>query len=1051
MRRRVFAAFTVFALAFGAVVPTAAAAGGSVARFQKISVAQIDPQLLPLLLDKSRQVDVMVQLADEPVAAQVGDATDNGTTVTTSQRDTWRSQIKANQTPVVDAIAKDGGTVLSQMQDAYDGVHVHLPAAAVSTIAAMPGVVGVHIVPTYTPALTESVPYVGAPQAWTSSGGTGAGVKIAVIDTGIDYYHADFGGSGDPADYTYGLANETTVPAYNQSNRKQAFPSAKIPVGWDFVGDAYDASSTTPADTIPHPDGNPLDCNSHGTHTASTIAGFGELSDGSTYHGPYNSSIYGPTTDFKIGPGVAPNATLYIYKVFGCNGSTDVVTEAINQAVKDGADVISMSLGFDFGTSDTPDAVAADNASRAGVVVVAASGNEGTSAYMTSTPASSSRTISVAALDSNATFPGATIEIGTGIAALDANNGPLSVTGVLDVLKSFDPDPTTLDGVSPAGISFGCSAADYAGASGKIVVTARGNCARVLRAQLGQGAGAAAVIMVNNAAGLPPFEGPIPGVMIPFIGVDQSAADALLGADTDTVTISSAGMLSNPTYKQLASFSSWGPRFGDSALKPDVTAPGVSIVAAGMGTGDDVLVDSGTSMATPHVAGVAALVIAAHPKWTVNEVKAAIMSTADDTSAKIDGYDPLGAGSGVVQAQLATTTAAVALTRDHLDNLSFGYQPALGSYHGVESFTIDNESSRSITYNLSATFIGDPAGANVNVVPSRVTVPARQSRDVAVTLSLSSSDVAALPQADTFSGVGPGAVFTLEGLVNATPTTSGAGVYPLHMPFLLVPRGESSVAAGPPSPYKVTHAVATANVLLKNKGIHDGTADVYSWGIYDKSQTKDIASVRAVGVQSQPAEILGGDDSTDMALVFAINGWSQWSNAAAAEYDIAIDTNGDGKTDFYVVGADLGYYYASPGSFDGVEASFTFDAAGDLINAFYADAPMNGSVIELPALASHLGITSAAPTFSYSITGFDLLTGAIDSVPGTATYNAFTPSLSNGDFVSLARGASATLPISVNLALQKTTPSLGWMVVSLDNPNGAAQAALIPVGRLPNH
>ncbi len=405
----------------------------------------------------------------------------------------------------------------------------------------------------------------------------------------------------------------------------------------------------------------------------------GVLEDGSTYTGPYNSSIYG-STDFKIGPGVAPQAQLYIYRVFGCEGSSDVVTEAINQAVKDGADVISMSLGSDFGTSDTPDAVAADNASRAGVVVVAASGNEGTSAYMTSTPASSSRAISVAAVDSNATFPGATISVGS-IAALDANNGPLPVTGTLDVLGA------------PGAISLGCDDSDYTangGVAGKIVVTERGSCARVLRAQLGQEYGAAAVIMVNTSAGLPPFEGPIPGVTIPFIGVEAADGAALEAANGDTVTISSAGMLANPTYKDLASFSSWGPRFGDSALKPEVTAPGVSIVAAGMGTGNDVLVDSGTSMATPHVAGVAALVIAAHPDWSVNEVKAAIMSTADDSSAKILGYDPLGAGSGVVQAQLATTTAAVALTRDKLDTLSFD-NVALGGPYSADPDLHDRE------------------------------------------------------------------------------------------------------------------------------------------------------------------------------------------------------------------------------------------------------------------------------------------------------------------------------------------------------------------------
>ena len=700
--------------------------------------------------------------------------------------------------------------------------------------------------------------------------------------------------------------------------------------------------------------------------------------------------------------------------------------------------MISMSLGSDFGTSDTPDAVASENASRAGVVVVAASGNEGSAAYMAGTPASSSRTISVAALDSNATFPGATIKLTPNISALDANNGPLPVTGNLVVLQSGGT------------ISLGCDASDYAGIHpGDIVVTARGVCARVLRAQLGQAAGAGAVIMVNNGPGLPPFEGPIAGVTIPFIGVQESDGAALLAADgTKNVTIASAGQLANPTYQQLADFTSYGPRFGDSALKPDVTAPGVSIVAAGMGTGDDVLVDSGTSMATPHIAGIAALVRASNPYWSVNEVKAAIMSTADDTSARIIGYDPLGAGSGVAQAQRATTTAAIALTSDHLDSLAFGYQPLGGSYSGTRSFIIENKSFRPITYNLAASFIGSSSGAKVKVSPSKITVPGHQSANVTVTLSLSAAAVAALPTVDMTPNQTYGMVLSIEGVVTAKPTFSLGNVYPLHVPFLLVPRGDSAVTVGPQSPYHVASGVATASVLLKNKGLHSGAADVYSWGIYDKDHTAGIASIRAVGVQSQPAASCGAA-AGDSCLVFAINGWHQASNAAAAEYDIAIDTNNDGTPDFFVVGADLGYY--TTGSFNGVEASFEFDAAGDLIDGFLADAPMNGSVIELPAIASEIGLTSASPTFTYAITGFDEITGNVDAVASTAAYNAFNPSVSNGQFVALASGTVTTLPVAVNINRQKTTPALGWMVVSLDNPNGAAQAALIPVGKVPAH
>jgi hypothetical protein len=279
---------------------------------------------------------------------------------------------------------------------------------------------------------------------------------------------------------------------------------------------------------------------------------------------------------------------------------------------------------------------------------------------------------------------------------------------------------------------------------------------------------------------------------------------------------------------------------------------------------------------------------------------------------------------------------------------------------------------------------------------------------------------------------------------------SGAGVYALHVPFLFVPRGTSDVTVGKTAPYRLSHGVATTSVDLRNRGIHDGTADVYAWGISAKDTVKGIASVRAVGVQSNPGSFCGqGIDDSDRCMVFAINGWHQWSNASGAEFDIAIDTNRDGVTDYLVVALDLGAVLT--GSFNGIDASFTFTPAGELVDAFYADAPMNGSVIELPALASDLGLNASSPAFSYSITGFDLITGNVDAVAGHALYNAFSPSVSNAQFVTLPAGRSAKLSLSVDPQLQRNAPALGWMIASLDNRNGAAQAALIPVGKLPGH
>ncbi len=134
--------------------------------------------------------------------------------------------------------------------------------------------------------------------------------------------------------------------------------------------------------------------------------------------------------------------------------------------------------------------------------------------------------------------------------------------------------------------------------------------------------------MINNADGLPPYEYAIGGVTIPFIGVSAADEDRFTTDDDKTVTIKDAGIIGNPTYGQIADFTSAGPRRADSAIKPDITAPGVSVFSADGATTGQGKSLSGTSMASPAMAGVAALVKQAHPGWDPRDIKAAIVGTA---------------------------------------------------------------------------------------------------------------------------------------------------------------------------------------------------------------------------------------------------------------------------------------------------------------------------------------------------------------------------------------------------------------------------------------
>src|SRR4029079_13642757 len=190
--------------------------------------------------------------------------------------------------------------------------------------------------------------------------------------------------------------------------------------------------------------------------------------------------------------------------------------------------------------------------------------------------------------------------------------------------------------------------------------------------------------------------------------------------------------ITNPGYLAPASFTSAGPRTGDSALKPHVPAPGVSIFSVGVGTGNGFAVLSGTSMASPHTAGMAALVRQAHPNWNrVPYWKAAVVNTADP--AKVTGYSTRVAGSGLIQAVGATQTQVVALGDPGTATLNYGFAELGHDYNVTKTITLRNFSNKSVKFNVAAAL---PQGSThiVSLSRSTVTVPAKDTAEVRVTL-----------------------------------------------------------------------------------------------------------------------------------------------------------------------------------------------------------------------------------------------------------------------------------------------------------------------------
>ncbi|WP_026377580.1 S8 family peptidase [Aestuariimicrobium kwangyangense] len=1021
----------VLALAFPATAHAEPA--NNVKNFQTVEAgAKLASEFRPGAANPDATVKVVVQLTADPVAVVEA----NQGKLSKSQKAQLRSSLKASQEEVVKAVKAKGGRVEAQMQSAINGVKVQVKRGDVASLAALPGVKSVTAVHVYTFDNATSVPYLGAPQAWESTGKTGKGVKVAIIDTGIDYTHADFGGPGTAAAYQAAHANET----------KPADPSLfgpnapRVKGGIDLVGDAYNANV---AGSVPKPDPNPLDCQGHGSHVAGTAAGGGVTADGASYTGPYDSST--TTKAWTVGPGVAPQADLYAVRVFGCAGSTDVTTEAIDWAVANDMDVINMSLGSTYGRDDDASAVAASNAAAAGVVVVASAGNSGGNPYMTGSPASGSGVISVAASDSTATFPGVKLSFnGNTVEAINANAATIPSTPFnIVVVKDNPATPANeAEGCSPASFTNAGISADPA-APAQVAVVVRGTCARVAKAIYGQQAGADAVVMVNSTNDLPPYEGPITEnpdtgaaytVTIPFVGVRSSDGPLFNAAAGQALTMAAA-QISNPGFGKAASFSSGGPTNGSSSLKPGVTAPGVSISSVGVGTGNGNAIMSGTSMAAPHVTGVAALAVQAHPTWSGVEISNALVSTSD--ASKLSDYRVTREGNGLVDIRQLLNTSVLASgdawnaknTRQTEASLSFGEAEFGKDYVKTKSVSLTNKGTTARTFSLSSVASPQSKPAKVSISPATVTVPAGATVKVDVTLSVNASDIPS-----SMAGPGQWSFFEVSGRVVAT-----SGDETLAVPYLLVPRSTSQVTATSKGQFDL--ARSSAVVQVKNGQAQPGTADFYTLGVTDK---KGDASSYYGGVDLRAAGVQSFADGSDQLMVFAVNSWTRFSNAATLEYDVVLDTNRDGKADKIVFAVDSGLVRADDPN--GVTEVFIYDVAtkGLSVSGFLAQAPTDSSTVLLPVYASDLDVTQASGAFDWSAASYSIEDSSVgDEFSGTAHYSPWNKAISDGDWVELAKGQKAEVKLAIDPAAASATKPLGVMVVSYDNHSGADEALLV--------
>lgn len=550
-------------------------------------------------------------------------------------------------------------------QWATNGFAVLLTAEEAKTMRNLPGVVSVQR-EQMEQLMTDAGPaFIGAPSIWnnTPAGSRGEGVVVAILDTGINHSHPSFADvGGDGYDHTNPLGSGNYVPGSYCDAVDPTFCNDKLIGAWDFVA----SDGTVPEDN----DG-------HGSHTASTTAG----------NVVYGAQLVGPTTDAILDiSGVAPHGNIIAYDVCdaGCPGSA--LAAAIDQVVIDAGNlpngIAALNYSISGGGSPYSDYVELGflAAVQAGIYVAASAGNSGPGAstvahlgpWVSTTAASThDRAVLNSVVDINSSGGGMPDITGKGFTA---GYGPAPIINSAD-----------LEGTYPGATLCAPGSFPPATFNGEIVACTRGTFGRVEKGQVVMDAGAGGYILMDTGGGLSADAHVLPGVHISQ--ADSAALVAWLATNAGNnpmASISGYVMDTHPANGDvMAGFSSRGPQLVFDVLKPDVTAPGVDVMAAAadghtLGHPDYQLL-SGTSMSSPHNAGAGALMTAMRPDLTPQEIKSAIMlSSTTANTVKEDGFTPTDAfdlGAGRVDLHAAKSAGLVLseTTQNFMDA-----NPALG-------------------------------------------------------------------------------------------------------------------------------------------------------------------------------------------------------------------------------------------------------------------------------------------------------------------------------------------------------------------------------------
>ena len=704
-----------------------------------------------------------VVLSDPPLAAEIGSRKDLKNTASIDRK----RKIDAGQAQFRNALVERSLREIGSMQTLLNAVFVKATETEAAALRGLPGVTAVREMRQFKRHLFTALDLMNVPAAWNTLGGVqnaGAGVKIGVIDSGIDQTHPAF------------QDNLLTVPAgypkCSASPGDCAYTNKKIIVARSYVQKLSLKFGDDPAETRPD-DFSPKDRVGHGTAVAMAAAGV------------RNTGPAGTIT------GVAPKAFLGNYKVFGSPGVNDatfedVVMMAMEDAATDGMDIVTISLGSAAvcGPNNTEALCGADvdlynavvnNAVRVGMTVVVSAGNDGDSGNHVPT---------LSSVNSPGTAPAA-ITVG---ATNNSHDFVQSVTASapatlarINTLFGNGPKPTgkltapLRDVSKPGDAGLACAPLTAGSLNGAIALILRGTCLRDQKVNYAQMAGAVGVIIYQPANDDSLFQMTgmentgIPAVLIG--STDGIALKNLITSNRDNLVTLDPALVTvvDSNYDVVSFFSSHGPSIGESAIKPELVAVGTGLYTATqkydpngeMYDPSGYISAQGTSFSVPLVAGAAALVKQRNPGFTPAQIKSAVVNTA---SEKVDDRDVNnnmigalinGMGAGKLDAAAAVQTNVTV----EPSTLSFG---VVAATLPSQTLTIRNAGNAVLALTLAVQPRVTDANAKVVLSVSNVSIAAGQMAQVTVRLA----------------GTTP-----LPGSYEGVVTVLG-GAVPLHIPYL---------------------------------------------------------------------------------------------------------------------------------------------------------------------------------------------------------------------------------------------------------------------------